>query len=115
MPFHTTTSSSSSSSYSTYTSTSSNFSLGSGSGNGNDSPRVTGHRCAKTSQTDPSGYTTVRSGYQNLGEDPVLEERRYDSRGREQALPAPVAPGGDSMAGGTRRIQDLEDEEEEGF
>ncbi|PYH97115.1 hypothetical protein BO71DRAFT_407278 [Aspergillus ellipticus CBS 707.79] len=100
MPFHT-----SSASYSTYTSTNTSV-------NGNDNSKQSGHRYATTSQTDPSGHTTVRSGYQNLGEQPVLEERRFDSRGTEQALPA----GGDaSMAGGTRRITDLDDEDDGGY
>ncbi|KAJ5651881.1 hypothetical protein N7507_009307 [Penicillium longicatenatum] len=67
---------------------------------------TTGHRYSTTSHTDPDGTTTVRTAHQDLGEAPVVEERRYDSTGQEElALPGP--PG--SSAGGVRRITDLDE------
>ncbi|OJJ72606.1 hypothetical protein ASPBRDRAFT_123980 [Aspergillus brasiliensis CBS 101740] len=104
------TSSSSSTAYSSYSSTSSSTS----NDNNNNPPRTetTGHRYATTSQTDPTGATTIRTGYQNLGEEPVFEERRFDSAGREAALLD--TQGGLGAAGGTRAIRELDEDADEG-
>ncbi|PYI08786.1 hypothetical protein BO78DRAFT_395380 [Aspergillus sclerotiicarbonarius CBS 121057] len=76
------------------------------------SPTTTGHRYASASHTTPSGTTTIRSGYQNLGEDPIFQERRIDSAGREYALPDVAGGRGEnSLAGGTRTIRDAEADE----
>ncbi|PWY80170.1 hypothetical protein BO83DRAFT_415058 [Aspergillus eucalypticola CBS 122712] len=101
------TTSSSSSAYSSYSSSTSND-------NNNNNPRTesTGHRYATTSHTDPTGATTVRTGYQNLGEEPVFEERRFDSAGREAALLD--TQGGMGAAGGTRAIRELDEDADEG-
>lgn len=67
---------------------------------------ATGHRYSTTSHTEPDGTTIVRTAHQDLGEAPVIEERRYDSTGQEQlALPGPAG----SSAGGVRRITDLDE------
>ncbi|GAQ39355.1 hypothetical protein AtubIFM55763_000136 [Aspergillus tubingensis] len=99
------TTSSSSSAYSSYSSSTSND---------NNNPRTesTGHRYATTSHTDPTGATTVRTGYQNLGQEPVFEERRFDSAGREAALLD--TQGGMGAAGGTRAIRELDEDADEG-
>ncbi|OJI82012.1 hypothetical protein ASPTUDRAFT_31842 [Aspergillus tubingensis CBS 134.48] len=99
------TTSSSSSAYSSYSSSTSN---------NNNNPRTesTGHRYATTSHTDPTGATTVRTGYQNLGEEPVFEERRFDSAGREAALLD--TQGGMGAAWGTRAIRELDEDADEG-
>ncbi|EHA24028.1 hypothetical protein ASPNIDRAFT_39924 [Aspergillus niger ATCC 1015] len=100
------TSSSSSSAYSSFSSSSST------SNNNNPQTESTGHRYATTSHTDPTGATTVRTGYQNLGEEPVFEERRFDSAGREAALMD--TQGGMGAAGGTRAIRELDEDADEG-
>lgn len=67
---------------------------------------ATGHRYSTTSHTEPDGTTIVRTAHQDLGEAPIIEERRYDSTGQEQlALPGPAG----SSAGGVRRITDLDE------
>lgn len=87
-----------------YTSSSHYFSS---SHNGDDGPTTTGHRYATTSLTEADGTTIVRTVRQDLGQPPIVEERRYDSTGQEQlALPGP----GGSSAGGVRRITDLDEE-----
>lgn len=102
------TTSSSSSAYSSYSSSTSNDD------NNNNNPRTesTGHRYATTSHTDPTGATTVRTGYQNLGQEPVFEERRFDSAGREGVLLD--TQGGMGAAGGTRAIRELDEDADEG-
>ncbi|GKZ20242.1 hypothetical protein AbraIFM66951_001426 [Aspergillus brasiliensis] len=103
------TSSSSSTAYSSYSSSTSSTS-----NDNNNPPRTetTGHRYATTSQTGPTGATTIRTGYQNLGEEPVFEERRFDSAGREAALLD--TQGGLGAAGGTRAIRELDEDADEG-
>lgn len=64
---------------------------------------TTGHRYTTSSHTDPDGHTVVRTAHQDLGEPPVIEERRYDRTGQEQAmLEGPTAP--------TPRITELGEE-----
>lgn len=75
------------------------------SGDGNP---ATGHRYSTSSHTEPDGTTIVRTTRQELGQDPVIEERRYDRTGQEQL--ALEEPGG-SSAGGMRRITEVSDEE----
>ncbi|CRG89386.1 hypothetical protein PISL3812_06422 [Talaromyces islandicus] len=43
-----------------------------------------GHRSARESHRDAEGNTYERSLSQNLGEQPVYEERQYDSQGRQR-------------------------------
>ncbi|KAJ5917874.1 hypothetical protein N7454_010249 [Penicillium verhagenii] len=75
----------------------------------NGTTTATGHRYSTTSHTEPDGTTTVRTAHQDLGEVPIIEERRYDSTGQEEvaelALPGPSG----SSAGGIRRITDLDE------
>lgn len=52
----------------------------------NHGTSTTGHRSTTNSFTDPSGFTTVRTAHQNLGEPAVIDERRYDRSGNEEAL-----------------------------
>ena len=47
---------------------------------------TSGHRSTTSSHTDPSGFTTVHTAHQNLGEPPVIDQRRYDRSGKEEAL-----------------------------
>ncbi|KAH8698953.1 hypothetical protein BGW36DRAFT_377019 [Talaromyces proteolyticus] len=42
-----------------------------------------GYRSAQQAHRDAQGNTYERSLEQNLGEDPVYEERQYDSQGRQ--------------------------------
>lgn len=65
-----------------------------------------GYRYATTSHTEPDGTTIVRTARQDLGQPPVIEERRYDRTGQEQL--ALEGPGG-SSAGGVRRIMELDE------
>ncbi|KAB8206252.1 hypothetical protein P875_00042603 [Aspergillus parasiticus SU-1] len=69
-----------------------------------DGTTATGQRYATVSQTEPDGTTTVRTYRQDLGEPAIVDEERYDQSG--QLLTA-----GNSSAGGTRRITDLDEEE----
>ncbi|RAH83832.1 hypothetical protein BO86DRAFT_387667 [Aspergillus japonicus CBS 114.51] len=64
-----------------------------------------GHRAAFASHTDPEGNTTVRTGHQNLGEEPVLKEKRFSTSGREREM---MLAAGTPM-GGVSRIQDLDE------
>ncbi|KKK14990.1 hypothetical protein P175DRAFT_0498325 [Aspergillus ochraceoroseus IBT 24754] len=66
---------------------------------------TTGHRYTTSSQTNPDGVTTVRTARQDLGSPVIVEEHRYDSSGQELA----TIPG-DTLAGGVRRITDLDEE-----
>ena len=50
-----------------------------------DGTSTTGHRYTTSSHTDPTG-TTVRTARQELGEPAVIEERRYNPMGQEEAL-----------------------------
>ncbi|KAJ5769420.1 hypothetical protein N7520_003979 [Penicillium odoratum] len=68
---------------------------------------ATGHRYSTTSHTDSDGTTVVCTVHQDLGEPPVIEERRYDSTGQEEELALPGPDG--SSAGGLRRITDLDE------
>lgn len=43
-----------------------------------------GYRTAQQSNRDAEGNTTKRSLSQKLGEDPVYEERQWDSQGRQR-------------------------------
>jgi hypothetical protein len=43
-----------------------------------------GHRNAQQSHRDAEGNTYERSLSQNLGEDPVYEERQFDSQGHQR-------------------------------
>ncbi|KAJ5692660.1 hypothetical protein N7462_002083 [Penicillium macrosclerotiorum] len=79
--------------------------------NNDGSAATTGHRYTTTSLTEPDGTTTIRTARQDLGEPAVIEEHRYDSTGQEQlALPGPEG----SLAGGVRRITDLDDNSSSG-
>ncbi|KAL1996472.1 hypothetical protein VTN49DRAFT_8072 [Thermomyces lanuginosus] len=51
-----------------------------------DGTKTTGHRYTTTSHTDPDGNTIVRTAHQELGEPPVIEERRYDRTGQQLHL-----------------------------
>lgn len=51
-----------------------------------DGTTTTGHRYTTTSHTDPDGNTVVRTAHQELGEPPVIEERRYDRTGQQLYL-----------------------------
>ncbi|PYH48989.1 uncharacterized protein BP01DRAFT_353307 [Aspergillus saccharolyticus JOP 1030-1] len=62
-----------------------------------------GYRSAFASHTDPEGNTTVRTGHQNLGEEPVLKEKRFSTSGREREM---MLAAGTPM-GGVSRLQDL--------
>ncbi|KAJ5538660.1 hypothetical protein N7504_004185 [Penicillium tannophilum] len=89
-----------------YTSSSYYYSSSSSTSTGEGTATATGHRYSTSSHTDPDGTTVVRTAHQDLGEAPVIEERRYDSTGQEQlALPGPAG----SSAGGVRRITDLDE------
>ncbi|KAJ5737138.1 uncharacterized protein N7483_002263 [Penicillium malachiteum] len=76
--------------------------------NTNEGTSTTGHRYSATSHTDPEGTTTVRTAHQDLGQPPVIEERRYDRTGEEQLELR--APGGTS-AGGVKRITELDSDD----
>ncbi|RAL10277.1 uncharacterized protein BO97DRAFT_406997 [Aspergillus homomorphus CBS 101889] len=90
-----------SSSYSSSSSSSSND----GQQHEQQQPQVqeSGHRAAFASHTDPEGNTTVHTGHQNLGEDPVLKEKRFSTSGREREM---MLAAGTPM-GGVNRLQDL--------
>ncbi|OJJ99464.1 hypothetical protein ASPACDRAFT_1857023 [Aspergillus aculeatus ATCC 16872] len=69
----------------------------------NPQTQESGHRAAFASHTDPQGNTTVRTGHQNLGEEPVLKEKRFSTSGHEREM---MLAAGTPM-GGVNRIQDL--------
>lgn len=73
-----------------------------------DGTPATGHRYSTSSYTEADGTTIVRTARQELGQAPVIEERRYDRTGQEQLALEQL---GDSSAGGVRRITDVSDEE----
>ncbi|RAH40253.1 uncharacterized protein BO95DRAFT_448080 [Aspergillus brunneoviolaceus CBS 621.78] len=97
------------SSQTSYFESSSSYSSSSSSSNDqNQQPPHTqesGHRAAFASHTDPQGNTTVRTGHQNLGEEPVLKEKRFSTSGREREM---MLAAGTPM-GGVNRIQDLDE------
>lgn len=63
----------------------------------------------QSSQTDPSGQTTVQSASQNLGQPVVQETRTYDQEGRQL-----IAGGNDGTGVGMgRRVEDVSDEQKE--
>lgn len=66
-----------------YTSSSYFYSSSTNTTNGTSS---SGHRYSTTSHTDPEGFTIVRTAHQDLGQAPVIEERRFDRTGQEQPL-----------------------------
>ncbi|KAJ5288770.1 hypothetical protein N7478_001800 [Penicillium angulare] len=78
--------------------------------NANEGTTTSGHRYSTTSHTEPDGTTTVLTAHQDLGEAPVIEERKYDRTGEEQLELELPGPGGTS-AGGVKRITDLEEED----
>jgi hypothetical protein len=55
----------------------------SASSNINGETKEWGHRGARQTNRGEDGQTTVRTFSQKLGQDPVLEERRYDKEGRQ--------------------------------
>ncbi|EAW11607.1 uncharacterized protein ACLA_093060 [Aspergillus clavatus NRRL 1] len=75
--------------------------------NTTDGSTTTGHRYTTSSHTDANGNTIVRTAHQDLGQPAVIEERRYDRTGQEQQL---LESGTSSLAGGVRRIAELDDE-----
>ncbi|KAJ5197831.1 uncharacterized protein N7498_006948 [Penicillium cinerascens] len=82
--------------------------------NTNDGNTTTGRRHATTSYTDKDGATVVRTATQELGQPAIVEERRYDRTGQEQLILESPDLGG-TLAGGVKRITDLDEEDASGL
>lgn len=96
------------SSKSTFSYSSQSYSSSSTTRNG----QTSGQRYASVTHSNPSG-TTVRKGYQNIGEAPVEETRYYDAEGRlVQSLQGNEERAGiDGRVNGGARIEDVTDEQ----
>ena len=81
--------------------------------NTDDGSTTTGRRHATTSYTDKDGTTVVRTATQDLGHPAVVEERRYDPTGQEQLQIKDPDLG--TLAGGVKRITDLDEEDPPGL
>lgn len=81
--------------------------------NTDDGRTKTGHRHATSSYTDKDGTTVVRTATQDLGQPPVVEERRYDPTGQEQLQIRDPTLG--TSAGGVKRITDLDEDDQSGL
>lgn len=81
--------------------------------NTSDGNTTTGRRHATTSYTDKDGATVVRTATQDLGQPAIVEERRYDRTGQEQLILEKPDLG--SLAGGVKRITDLDEEDASGL
>lgn len=72
---------------------------------------TTGHRYSTASSTDKDGNTIVRTARQDMGQPPVIEERRYDRSGQEELLPPTEVSSLPATAEGVQqRITDLDEE-----